>query len=633
MVIISVSQLEKYFGERLLFSTKGFDISVGDRVGLVGANGTGKTTLFKILLGTVSADGGHIAIGRDARIGCMEQHVVNASTHAAYEEVLAGFADLIAREVELDALHAQLEYAQGDALDALIHLHHDKSEAFQAQGGLTFRSRARAALLGLGFGEEDLTRPVSAFSGGERSKLSLAKLLVSEANLLLLDEPTNHLDMDAVAWLEDYLKAFKGTVIVISHDRYFLDKITTRTLEIENRKIQAFKGNFSAWLVKKKEQRQIALHHYKSAMAAISKQQESIKKLKSYNREKSIKRAESKEKMLARMMDALETPDAEADDWDFSFPTRRVSGNDVLLCRDLGKSFGEKVIFRHADLDIKRGEAVFLLGSNGCGKTTLLKEILARGRGVSFGAGVDMAYYDQTLANLHEENTVLQEVWGTYPRLTQTTVRSSLAAFLFRGDEVYKPIRALSGGERARVALVKIMLSGANLLILDEPTNHLDIAAVEALEDALSLYEGTMLIVSHDRFFINKLADKIYQLTPEGTTLTLGGYDEYLRRRVAEPRATVAAAPKSPKQNEYLLKKEQAADERKRRGRIQKLEALIAQKEQESAQLEAQLADPAVASDYEQVHEHATRLDKIQTELEEALEELINLDASFAMDN
>lgn len=620
MVLVSASSLQKDFGERRLFGGVSFDVSERDRVGLVGANGAGKSTLFRILTGECQPDGGTLALSRSAKIGYMEQYIVEDSGRSAFDEMLTVFSPLLEEEKELKRVAAEIDAASGERLKALVEEQTARTERFQERGGLTYRSRARAAMLGLGFSEDDFIKPVRALSGGQRSRLALARLLVSEANLLLLDEPTNHLDIEAIGWLEEFLNGFSGAAVIISHDRYFLDRVTTRTFELENRKLTVFGGNYSNWLVKKEQLRAQELHRYKSAVAEIERMRGSIDKLRQFNREKSVKRAESKEKMLARMVDALEKPEEELKALQFQFPVAAVSGEEALKAENLRKAFGDKVLFDHASMDIRRGERVFLLGPNGCGKTTLLKMLVAGGYGVKPGANVRIGYYDQTVSCLSPHKTVLDEVWDAYPRLSQTEVRSRLAAFLFRGDDVFKKIEVLSGGERARISLLKLLLSGANLLLLDEPTNHLDIYSMEALEDALELYGGTLLMVSHDRYFINKLADRIYYMTGGGLIEFNGNYDQLLASGRMETKKKEPAGPKKPMANDYQKRKEEASRLRRQKTRFCRLEEEIAKAEKKAEELNALLQGEA-SSDYERLMQYTGELEETNRHIETLVEE------------
>ena len=449
--------------------------------------------------------------------------------------------------------------------------------------------------------------PIGVLSGGQKAKIQLAKMLLGESNLLLLDEPTNHLDIPSVEWLEDFLRNYSGSYIVISHDRYFLDAVTNRTFEIEHTHLTEYKGNYTKFLRLKEENRLAMQRVYDNTQREIKRIEGIIEQQKRFNQERNYVTIASKQKSIDRLEATLQKPEDEPDTIRFQFKASQRGGNDVLMAEDLALQFGDNRLFRHVNLDIKRGEKVFLIGPNGCGKTSLLKILLGIYRQTfgdyRFGANIDVGYYDQAQGNLDESKTVIDEIWDLHPYMNQTQVRSALAVFLFKGEDVYKPVKGLSGGERARVLLLKLMLSKANLLILDEPTNHLDIGSCEALEDALMGYDGTLLVVSHDRYLINKLADKIYYLEPDGTTLYLGNYDAYLEARQKKETAKAAVQESVQKPNAYKLKKERAAEIRKKKSALARCEREVEEAELEIEELNAKLLDPAVASDYEQTLE------------------------------
>ena len=606
MAILTVNNIKKMFGTDVILENVSFEVQKGDRIGLVGINGSGKTTLFKILNGEYTADEGSFTPARETSIGYMEQHVCRDMEKPAFDEVMTVFEPLLRMEAELERLNAEIA-AVPDDIDALILKQTELNDRFIAEGGLTCRNRARSTLIGLGFAPEQIMAPIGVLSGGQKAKIQLAKMLLGESNLLLLDEPTNHLDIPSVEWLEDFLKNYSGSYIVISHDRYFLDAVTNRTFEIEHTHLTEYKGNYTKFLRLKEENRLAMQRVYDNTQREIKRIEGIIEQQKRFNQERNYVTIASKQKSIDRLEATLQKPEDEPDTIRFQFKASQRGGNDVLMAEDLALQFGDNRLFRHVNLDIKRGEKVFLIGPNGCGKTSLLKILLGIFRQTfgdyRFGANIDVGYYDQAQGNLDESKTVIDEIWDLHPYMNQTQVRSALAVFLFKGEDVYKPVKGLSGGERARVLLLKLMLSKANLLILDEPTNHLDIGSCEALEDALMGYDGTLLVVSHDRYLINKLADKIYYLEPDGTTLYLGNYDAYLEARQKKETAKAAVQESVQKPNAYKLKKERAAEIRKKKSALARCEREVEEAELEIEELNAKLLDPAVASDYEQTLE------------------------------
>ena len=625
MSLLNVSRLKKSFGEELLFDGVSFEIGEGEHIGLVGVNGSGKTSLFQILIGNMPRDEGEIYQSRETVIGYMEQHVCRNFERTVYDEVLTVFQRLMEMEEQLkDVERELLKEKSEEKIQKLIERQLSLHESYEREGGLTFRNRVRSALLGLGFEEEQLSLAVGVLSGGQKAKLQLAKMLLCGANLLLLDEPTNHLDIDAVEWLEDFLKGFHGSFLVVSHDRYFLDKVTSRTFEIENHKMTLYKGNYTRYLAQKEENRIAAMRQYSNTRKEISRLEGIVAQQRQWNREKNIRTAESKLKMIDRLEKTLEKPEDAPETIKFRFQVKHTGSNDVLNASELSLAFGEKVLFRHVNMHIRRGERVFLLGPNGCGKTSLLKTILGiytQNTGtVKTGASVDVGYYDQVQSGLHLEKTVLDELWDDYPQMTQTQVRSALAIFLFHGDDVYKEVASLSGGERARILLLKLMLSQNNFLLLDEPTNHLDITSREALEQALMEYDGTLLVVSHDRYLINKIASRIYYLTEEGAEEYLGNYDFFAEKRRAaqtQQQETVPEERKREKENDYRVQKERRAEQRKLKNRLKETEERIAASELEIKQLEEKFEIPEFAADYEKTMELTARLEEAKALLEE----------------
>lgn len=631
MAVLSVHNLEMSFSERVLFSQVSFDIEASDKVGFIGVNGVGKTTLFKILCGKIEQTGGDFFTSKNLKIGYMEQHACSNSENTVYNELLSVFPHLIKMEEEIDRLNLDLEMGRSD--EKTIMRQTELMEQFTAMEGLVYKSRTASALTGLGFKQEDFNMPVKKLSGGQRSKLSLAKLLLSGSDIILLDEPTNHLDINSVSWLESFIRDFKGAAIIISHDRYFLDTVTNKTMELEHEKLQMYNGNYTEFIRKKEEAKKAAENKYKKDMAEIKRIEGIIEQQRRWNREKNIKTAESKQKEIDRIKENLVVPESELENIKFKFQPNTESGNDVLMCEGVSKTFGEKKIFENVNMHIRKGEKVFIVGSNGCGKTTLFRIIMGtvpadRGE-IDFGAKVETEYFDQMQENLNMEKTAMDEIWDEYPKMTQTQVRTSLGAFLFKGDEVFKPINQMSGGERARVSLLKIMLGGGNFLLLDEPTNHLDTTSREALEESLKSYEGTMLIISHDRYFINKLADRILELKPEGMTEYLGNYDYYMEKRLEksgqDSGKTQTETKKSAGAIDYKMKKEMQAQERKRRSMLKKTEQEIEETELEMEKVNEQLADPQVTSDYQKLIELSGKLEELKTKQEQLYEQWAEL--------
>ena len=619
MTVLSFQNLAFSFGERELFRNVNFDINDKEKVGFIGSNGVGKTTILKLIRGELEPTEGAVIIGKDARLGYMEQHTCSKKGRTLYDELISVFDELMDLEIEINQVNYRLEHGLGN-MEEDLRLQDELTTKFNNDGGLTFRSRTRSALLGLGFTEEDFGLTTDKLSGGQRSKVALAKLLLSKSNLLLLDEPTNHLDIKSVEWLEGFLKNYNGAIFVISHDRYFLDRITDKTVELENRKVRCFKGNYSEFLVKKKAEQQAIEDKYEADMREIQRLEGVVAQQRQWNREKNIKTAESKLKQIERIKEQLVVPDSKVERIRFHFEPKCVSGNDVIIADGLSKSFGNKLIFKNASLHITRGERVFILGDNGCGKTTFLKILMGQyapdDGTFMFGENIFKGYFDQVQAGLDLNKTAIEEIWSRYPKMTQTQVRSALAAFLFKGDDVFKKISELSGGERARIALLSLMLGGYNLLLLDEPTNHLDAFSREELENTLLDYDGTMLIVSHDRYFINKLSTRILELSENGFTEYLGDYDYYIEKRASrQPAETQVKAAKPEKVNDYKLKKEQASQQRKLKTQLSRTENEIAELEKEIENIQEKLNSTEVQSDYEKLIEFTDLLNSKNDEL------------------
>lgn len=624
MAVMSVRGLTMTFIERNLFSDVSFDIEKRDRVGFIGRNGTGKTTLFKLITGELSPTMGDIFISRDTTVGYMRQHACVYPERTVFDELLTVFAHLMDMEKEIEALTHSIDRGEGD-IDALIAKQTALIDKFNNDGGLTYRSRTRAALLGLGFSEEDFSRAVGTLSGGQASKLSLAKLLLSGADFLLLDEPTNHLDINSVRWLEGFIKDFKGSALIISHDRYFLDAVTNKTIELEHKHIRAYDGNYTTFMEKKARELEAAQKLYEKDSREIRRIEGIVEQQRRWGREHNFITAASKQKEADRIRERLVKPEGEESHIHLRFEPNRESGNDVLICRNLSKRFGTKQVLRNVNLHIRRGERVFIVGANGCGKTTLFKVLCglyeAECDQLTFGARVDTGYFDQMQADLDPQKTAFDEISDAYPKMDNTQIRTALGAFLIKGDDVFKPISSLSGGERARISLLKLVLSGANFFLLDEPTNHLDTPSREALEETLSEYEGTMLIISHDRYFINKLADRIIELTPAGVTEYLGNYD-YYAEKTAQREETPKSAQTSekPKVNDYKLRKEEQARERKRQSDLRKAEQRIEELDMEIEEIQTLLQSDEVVGDYERLMELTAKLESLQAEQAQAFE-------------
>lgn len=616
MGLINISNLKKSFGEQLLFENLTIEIGEKDRIGLTGVNGTGKTTLFKMITGEILPDEGTITMGKYTTLGYMEQHVQNDLNKTVYEEVLTVFSGLIETEEEIKAVNEAINQKglTEDELKKLVLRQHSLNERFKDEGGLTYKSIARSTLIGLGFTEPELGQPVKTLSGGQKSKLSLGKMLLSNANILLLDEPTNHLDIPSVEWLETFLLGYNGAFIVISHDRYFLDKVTTKTVEIENNKVTVCNGNYSEYLKVKEKNKDILEHQYKSQQKEITRIEGIIEQQRRWGREKNIKTAESKQKVVDKLKASLVTPEKDVSKINFTFKSRPGGGNDVLIVKDLKKRFEGKPLFENVNMHIKKGERVFLLGENGSGKTTLFKILLDQLESDSgsykIGTNIFVGHYSQTQEDLSLEKNILEEVTNVFPHMSQTTIRTALASFQFKGDDVFKTISTLSGGERARVSLLKLILSDVNLLLLDEPTNHLDINSRQALEDAFSEYDGTLLIISHDRFFINKMADKIYFLTNDGVEEYSGNYDYFLQqRKEIQINESDNQQDDSPQKNDYFLKKELAAKQRRLAGQISRLQKGIEENEEVLANLQALQLTEEYTTDYVKAMEIATKIE------------------------
>lgn len=624
MALLELHHITKSFGENLLLQDAVLAVEKNERVGLIGANGAGKTTLFKMIIGSEPPDSGQVVKAAGLKIGYLEQHACKGSSRTAYEEAVQVFAPLIALEQQLEQLNRRLLSEQSAAL---IEQQARLTEAFHQNGGLTYKNRTTAVLSGLGFGAEKQQLPVEALSGGQRAKIGLAKLLLCQNDLILLDEPTNHLDIDAVTWLEDYILSCNMAAVIISHDRYFLDKVTNKTAEIDHARLFVTKGGFSKYQALKEQRLLSESREYENKMREIHRLQGIVEQQRRWNREKNIKTAESKLKQIERIEKTLVTPENEQHRVNFSFPCAGRCGETVLSVVEDSCLFDSGPLYQNVSFTVRRGERVFLVGPNGVGKTTLIKRIMAQSSpNFQLGVGVLPAYFEQFQEGIDPNSTPMDEIHSAYPQMGNTAVRNALAAFEFYGDDVFRRNSTLSGGERARVAICKIMLSENNFLILDEPTNHLDITSSQALEQALKLYEGTLLIVSHDRYFMNRLADRIVYLRPEGSITVDGNYDDFLRYTeqhglLQAEKASAAAATATPKKGKeiYLQNKKNAAKKRQLERAVEKQEAQIAALEQQQQLLNAKIS--AGEEDYTVLMELTDQLQGVEQALEQALQE------------
>ena len=634
-MILSCQNISKAFVENQVLKNVSFHIEDHEKAAIVGINGAGKTTLLRIIVGEMTPDDGQVVLARDKTLGYLAQNSTVDTSHTIYEELLSVKADLLRLEEKIRECENNMKHAEGDALEDLMKQYTSLTHAFETGGGYLYRSELVGVLKGLGFTEDEFSKPVATLSGGQKTRVALGRLLLQNPDLIILDEPTNHLDMNSIAWLETYLLNYKGAVLIVSHDRYFLDRIAGKVIEIDQSKATTFMGNYSDYAVKKEQLRVAAWNAYMNQQREIKHQEEVIEKLKSFNREKSIKRAESREKMVDKI-EVIEKPSEVRTDMKLTLTPRILSGNDVLTVEHLSKSFDSHKLFTDVNFEIKRGEHVAIIGDNGSGKTTLLKilnGLVPADQGTfRLGSNVEIGYYDQEHHVLHSEKTLFEEISDDYPYLNNTQIRNVLAAFLFTGEDVFKRISDLSGGERGRVSLAKLVLSNANFLILDEPTNHLDIMSKEILEDALNGYEGTILYVSHDRYFINRTAHRILDLTEGQFVNYVGNYDYYLEKHDTVMAAIEASVPQSADADntvaakvaesevklDWKAQKEEQARLRKKENDLKKCEEQIARLEARVSEIDTEMSDPAIGTQVAKLQE----LTKEQTACQEQLEKL-----------
>lgn len=632
MIVLSCNNLNKSFGIDSILENVNFTVNEYDKIGIIGVNGTGKTTLFKIISGIYGYDSGDIYTSKDCEIGYLEQNTNFHSENTILEEVLEVFKDVIEMEKYLRDLEHKISEESSNTnsttLEKLMNEYSNKLEAFSDMNGYGYKSEAKGVLKGLGFSDEDMDKPISILSGGEKTRVLLGKLLLKKPTLLLLDEPTNHLDSEAIEWLEVFLKQYKGTVILISHDRYFLDQVVNRIFEIHNKKLKTYNGNYSDFIKASAIEKELELKKFEDQQKDIKKQEESIERLKAFGREKHLKRARSKEKALAKV-DVLDKPEAYRKKAKIEFNPSVTSGNDVLQLRDISMGYGERILFKDLNLDIYRGEKVALIGANGIGKSTLFKiimnEITPLSGDIKFGTNVNVSYFHQEQKTLNLDNTIIDEIWEDNKQLTQTSLRTMLGAFLFEGEEVFKKISTLSGGERARVAILKLILSNANLLLLDEPTNHLDIDSKEVLEEALSNYTGTIFTISHDRYFLNTVVDKVLVLDENGITEYLGNYDYYIekKKQVQEMNTVEVVEEKTKTQlkEEKRKEREQREAEKKNRVKRQNIEKEIEETEAKIEEMDVLLCKEEVYSNPEKSKDVSLQKASLEEKLSALYEE------------
>lgn len=630
-MIFACKDISKSYGIDTILEKVSFNIEDREKVAIVGVNGAGKTTVFKIITGEISADNGDMFIRKDTSMGYLAQNFVIDKNITVYEEMLSVFNNIMDMEKNLRDMENKMANVSEAELPKFMEQYSRLSHDFEQLDGYSYKSRIKGVLKGLGFTEEEYNKPLNTLSGGQKTRVHLGKLLLTQPDLLLLDEPTNHLDIDSLVWLEDFLRSYPKAVLIISHDRYFMDRIVTKVIEIENKKSTIYEGNYSYYAEQKEINRQIQLKQYINQQKEIKHQEEVIRTLRSFNREKSIKRAESREKALEKM-ERVERPESLPDKMRLTLTPRITSGNDVLHAENLSKSFPDKTLFSGVNFDVRRSEKVAIIGPNGVGKSTLFKMLLGKVKydsgEIKLGTNVNIGYYDQEQQTLDETKTIFQEISDTYPNMTNGEIRNVLAAFVFTGDDIFKTIGSLSGGEKGRISLAKIMLSEANLLMLDEPTNHLDMFSKEILENAINSYEGTVIYISHDRYFINRTAERILDLNHYGVTEYLGNYDYYLEKKAEKEREAIEASIANPSIQSPIIEsntkidwkkqKEEQAKERKIQNKIKKIEEEIEKTENKINELSELLFDEKISCDAGK----AKDIFDEKTALEEKLEKL-----------
>ncbi|OFI07420.1 putative ABC transporter ATP-binding protein YheS [Clostridium acetireducens DSM 10703] len=636
MIVLSCKNINKSYGIDSILKNITFHINEGEKIGLIGANGVGKSTLFKIIANQIDYDSGDLFVDKSKKIGYLSQHLSLDSNNTIYDELLLVFKSLLNLEKKINKLEKSLSTSYDSNnmsyYEKLIKNYTLSQELYNNRGGYTYKAKISKVLNGLGFSQKDYEKPINILSGGQKTRVALCKLLLINPDILLLDEPTNHLDLDAIEWLEDYLKTYKGTMLIISHDRFFLDSVTNKTFELTNSHIKCYNGNYSSYIKQKEENYESELKAYNIQQSEIKRQEKIIEKYKSFNREKSIKAAESRQKALDKI-ERLDKPLTEKQISHMNFQVEIKSGNDILHIENLKKQFNDKLLFHSVNLDIKRGEKTALIGENGGGKTTLFKIIMDKEKasdGVKvLGKNIYIGYYDQEQSNLDINKTVIDEIWDDFPELTTTEIRTALASFLFTGDDVFKKISSLSGGEKCKINLLKLILSKSNFLLLDEPTNHLDIMSREALEKALLNYDGTLLIISHDRYFLNKVINKIYELHKDGINLYLGNYSYYKQKKKNPLRFNYEeisnTKTKTQIEKEKKKKKEEQKFERQKKAKIKKIEDNISNLENNITSLQEQLCLEEVYSNPEKSEEVNKNIISLQKKLDELYEIWENL--------